>query len=121
LTEPPQRERALVELETASRLNPTNAFYPMLRAEAVLAQGRPEEALRLANRAIGLEPNYLAARLLRAELWARKGDARAARRELREIERRRGALERMTLYSGYDCLIGLFDPERFDAVRRWAR
>ncbi|MFA5139862.1 MAG: O-antigen ligase family protein [Elusimicrobiota bacterium] len=120
-TEPPQMERSLAELDRASLLNPTNALYPMLSAETVLAQGRPQEALRLADRAIELEPNYLAARLLRAELWARGGNKRAARRELREVERRRGALDGMPLYSGYDRVIVFFDPERFAAASLRAR
>ena len=123
--------RALAEVEAARRLSPTNALTLLLQAEILLdVSSRPDvlpaktadpgAVLRLLTQAIELEPNFLAARLLRAELWARAGENKAAWRELSEIRQRRDALQGETRYTFYDSMILSCDPERLEAVSRMA-
>jgi O-antigen ligase len=117
---PPSPTRAMEALERARRLNPTNAFYPMLQAQTCFALGRQREALDLASRTIELEPNFLGARLLRAEIWIRLGRKNAAYLELEEINRRQAALKGMPLYSNYDQGLAALDGARFERARRSA-
>lgn len=114
--EPPQLDRALAELRLAERLNPTNALYPMMSAEILLRQGRREEARARLDRGIGLEPNFLGARLLRARLRLESGQGRLAREELADISRRRPALPLTALYTDYDRTIAFLDQGQFDAL-----
>ncbi|MBI5623177.1 MAG: O-antigen ligase family protein [Elusimicrobia bacterium] len=120
---PPQPGRALAELERARRLSPTNAVTLLRRAEVLLGlsggadrAGSPAVA-SLLNRAVELEPNFLTARLLRAELWARAGERESAVRELGEVERRRASLQDEYLFTHYDRMIAACDPARLSAVR----
>jgi hypothetical protein len=115
---PAQPGRALEEIRTASRLNPTNALYPMMEAQLAMGRGQEQEALGLLDRSLGLEPNFLTARLLRAELWAGSGHLQAARRELQDIGRRRILLRGLDLYSGYDRIITSLDERRLAAAMR---
>ncbi|MBI5882772.1 MAG: O-antigen ligase family protein [Elusimicrobia bacterium] len=123
---PSQPGRALAELSAAQRLNPTNAVTLLMRAEVLLAlsgsPGHPDRpaspaAALLLNRAIELEPNFLAARLLRAELLALAGEAASAGRELEEVVSRQADLKDEPRYTAYDDMILSLDPQRFEAVR----
>ncbi|MFH1618315.1 MAG: O-antigen ligase family protein [bacterium] len=118
---PPQPDRVLEHLALASRLNPTNALYPVMQAEIALRQGRQRDALKLINRGIKLEPNYLGARLLRAEIWISGSKKKEAGLELGEILRRRMLLQNLPTYSGYDRTIIYFDAKRFTAVSKSLR
>lgn len=93
---------ALEAIELARRFSPTNAFHPQLQAEISFAARRWPRALELADRAIELEPNFLAARLLRARTLRELGRAQAASAELAELRRRQAALKPLTLYTNYD-------------------
>jgi hypothetical protein len=113
---PPQLDRALAELRLAAQLNPTNALYPVMQAEILLRQGHWSEAAALLDQGITLEPNFLGARLLRAQLRLESGQRRRALWDLAEISRRRPALPLTVLYSGYDRTIAFLDQRRFDAL-----
>ena len=107
---------ARAELEIASRLNPTNAVYPKMLADIALARGERGQALEQASRAIELEPNFLSARLLRAGIWKKSGETKAARLELDGIRKRREELKRLSVYGDYDQAIVAFDQAAFDAA-----
>jgi len=113
---PPQTKRALEEIQTAARLNPTNALYPVMQATLALERGQRQAALLLLNRGLELEPNYLGARLLRAELWAKAGKKRAALRELDEITKRHELLRDLPPFSAYDRTIIYLDKPRLAAA-----
>lgn len=115
---PPQARAASKALEQAGQLNPTNALYPKLRGDILLQEGRPSEALALAELALDLEPNYQGARLLRAETLARMGHKKQASEELALILRQRLPLSRVEAHSGYDRTLFSFDQRRYEVVRR---
>lgn len=125
---PPRLELAAGALREAARLSPKNALYPVMVAELLRAQGRGAEMDGWVERALELEPNFLQARLLRAELLARGGRKEGARQELSEVERRRKALELAGVYipdrsryTGYDLSVCAFDAARFAEVKALAR
>ncbi len=112
---PPDFAGALQQLERASALAPTNAFYLVWRAELLRAMGRWDEAEPLARRALELEPNFLQARLLLAEADARAGRGDEASRQLDEVER---LSRKWETGPGYAGLMASFDAGRFEALRR---
>ena len=116
--EPPEFNAATRELEKASALDPTNALDLVMRAEILRARRDWPRVSGLAEQALALEPNFLQARLLRAETLARMGNKQAARRELAEIARLREELDNASHSTGYDSTVTSFDPGRFDLASR---
>jgi O-antigen ligase len=86
-------DQALALYEEAERLDPYAAVYPFERGEVLLLLGEQEAAARAASRAVELEPNFLAARLVLARLHAARGDRAAATEEYAAIERRLAAAD----------------------------
>lgn len=117
-------DAALVEIQAASNLEPTNAPRLALWAELLRQKGDWGGVYLLAQRAIALEPNFLQARLLRAESLARAGRKSEARAELEDLARRREAIRargfgvegQEGLFFGYDRQIGAYDESRAGAV-----
>ncbi|HEX8203605.1 MAG TPA: tetratricopeptide repeat protein, partial [Isosphaeraceae bacterium] len=80
---------ALADFEEALALNPRSR--PALQDKAaVLAEhlGRPEEAIRVLDRAVALDPDYVPARVGRGVLLARLGRRTEAHRDAEESRRR---------------------------------
>ena len=120
-SKPPNLPGALEEARLAQSLDPTNGYFPALEAEIRLRAGEPEKALGAVGRAVELEPNLLAARLLRAEILIglkRQGEARG---ELGEIARRQNALVSMPVYSNYDRGMKNLDAARLERAKAAAR
>ncbi len=116
--EPPRPDLALREFERAASLHPTNGLYPHLMAELLNESGQSDRALALARQAVGLEPNYFAARFTIVELLARRGLKDEARRELDEVARRRVLVRGLSTHSAYDDMIVSFNENRFERLRR---
>ena len=118
---PPDPARALQELELASSLSPTNALYPVMRAELLRRAGDWGQVLALSELALVLEPSFLQARLLRAESLARLGRRGPAREELERARRGRDWVEEQRKLGrvgvGYEGMLAAFDPARFALVR----
>ena len=118
---PPLVEAALTQLAQAEKLSPCNAVYLADHAELLKARGGWQEALGLAERAAALEPDYLQARLLRAEALLRLGRRKEASGELSEVGRRSAALVgRLNSGSGYDAFILGFDRDAYARLSRQA-
>ena len=118
---PAQVEAALTQLAQAEALSPFNAVYLADHAELLKARGGWQEALGLAERAAALEPDYLQARLLRAEALLRLGRRKEASGELSEVGRRSAALVgRLNSGSGYDAFILGFDRDAYARLSRQA-
>ncbi|MBI5210316.1 MAG: O-antigen ligase family protein [Elusimicrobia bacterium] len=117
-SKPPDYRAALRELEAASILNPTSALHPVMAAEIQLLRGRPAMALPLLQEAIRLEPNFFAARMLRAEVWSKTGRARMARWELGETLRRSALIDIAAVSTRYSVFVLSFDAQRFDALSK---
>jgi O-antigen ligase len=81
-------ERAHALYEEAERLDPFAAVHPFERGRVLLLLGERESAVRAVSRAVELEPNFLAARLVLARLHAARGDRAAAADQYAAIERR---------------------------------
>lgn len=73
---------SLARLEKAEDFSPRDARQALAKAEIYLSLGALPEARREAERALGLEPYFPAARLTLAEVLHRSGDRRGARLEL---------------------------------------
>lgn len=115
---PARVDEAAAQLAQAESLSPYNAVYPAERARLMKLQGRWPLVLERAGRAVGLEPDYLGARLLRAEALLRLGRGVEARAELLEVERRRTALgDRLNAGSGYEGFILRFDPALYERLK----
>ncbi len=124
---PPRLDLAKAAFGEAARLSPKNALYPVFIAELLRSEGRGREMGALVERALLLEPNFLQARLLRAELLAHAGRKADALGELAEVQRRRGELEGArvyvpdrSLYTGFDLTVCAFDAARFASVKALA-
>ena len=118
---PPQVEEALSQLAQAEGLSPFNAVYPVVQARLLRSRGDWPRVLELAGRAVGLEPDYLQARLLRAEALLWLGHPEEARGELLEIDRRSAALgARLNGGSGYEAFILGFDRAAYEELARSA-
>lgn len=100
----------------AQRLEPFNAIYPWRRAQLASAVGYWAGAVRLAARAVELEPGFMAARLVRAEALVRLGripEARSALEELLKLRTTRGDIVRG---SGYERAVWMFNRRDYDRV-----
>lgn len=98
----------------AESRSPFNAVYAWRRAQIYAALGRWDDAEALASHAAALEPNFLDARVLRAETLVHVGRAREAREELTEVLRiLRDRGERLGS-SGYDNTIWAFDRAAYE-------
>lgn len=100
----------------AQRLEPFNAIYPWRRGQIAGAVGRWDRAENMADRATDLEPDFLKARLLRAEALTRLGRIPDARVELAEVLRLRDSRGDRELASGYERTVRSFDQRDFDRV-----
>lgn len=116
--EPPRPDLALREFERAASLHPTNGLYPHLMAELVNKNGEGDRALALARKAVDLEPNYFAARLMIVDLLARRGLKDEARRELDEAARRRVLVRGLSTHSAYDDMIVSFNENRYERLKK---
>jgi len=67
--------------EQANRANPYSPLSYMALAKIRLPQGRVDEAKSWLQRAVATEPNYLPARTLLGELFAKAGEREAAQSE----------------------------------------
>jgi tetratricopeptide (TPR) repeat protein len=118
---PPRTEEALEQMSQAERVSPFNAVYPAAQARLRRNAGEWPQVLDLASRAVFLEPDYLQARLLRAEAFLELGRPEEARGELSEVDRRSAALGgRLNSGSGYDAFIMSFDRAGFEELVRRA-
>jgi tetratricopeptide (TPR) repeat protein len=116
---PPQTEEALDQLSQAERLSPFNAVYPATQGRLLRGAGDWSRVLDLADRAVALEPDYLQARLLRAEALLRLGRPAEARSELSEIGRRSAALgARINGGAGYEAVILGFERGNYEDLER---
>ncbi len=79
-------ERARALYEEAERLDPYEAAYPFALAEMLAQLGDEGSALTALERAIGLEPRFLPARLMFARARAARGEVAAAKAEYAAIE-----------------------------------
>ncbi len=100
----------------AQSLEPFNAIYPWRRAQIAGARGRWALAEPLAARAIGLEPGFMAARLLRAEALVRLARAPEARAELDTFLRLRATRVHAAGSSGYEATVWFFEQRDYDRV-----
>jgi tetratricopeptide (TPR) repeat protein len=118
---PPRADEALEQMSQAERLSPFNAVYPVAQAGLRRNAGEWPQVLALASRAVVLEPDYLQARLLRAEALLELGRRDEARGELSEVDCRKAALgTRLNSGSGYDAFIMGFDRTRYEGLVRRA-
>jgi tetratricopeptide (TPR) repeat protein len=117
-SEPPDLATAFRELRIAADLNPFSALHPLMAAEIHLSKRRYAMALPLVSGAIRLEPNFFAARMMRAEIWARLGKTRMAEWELAEARRRSALVKVSEISSQYAVFILRFDGKRYDAAAR---
>jgi tetratricopeptide (TPR) repeat protein len=100
----------------AQSLDPFNAIYPWRRAQIAGAQGHWEQAESLAAHAVELEPDFMNARLLRAEALIHVGlvpEARAALDEFRLVRTRR---EDIVRHSGYERAVWTFNRRDYDRI-----
>jgi serine/threonine protein kinase/tetratricopeptide (TPR) repeat protein len=84
-------EEALRELDSAVRVARARPDAHFHRAKALLLLDRVPEAREALDRALGCEPGFVPARILRAALLRQGGDAEAARRELSVAEASAGS------------------------------
>lgn len=80
---------AIPVYEQAIQLAPFSAMYRYEQARLYWQLGKRGEAERRAKEAETLEPNYLPARALLAQLWVDEGQVEGAKHQLREIQERR--------------------------------
>ncbi|MDD5630019.1 MAG: O-antigen ligase family protein [Elusimicrobia bacterium] len=114
---PPRVEEALVQLSRAESLSPFNAVYPKERSRLLAGRGEWPQALAAADRALALEPDYLSARLSRAEALLSLGRRTEARGELVETGRRDSALgPRPEGGTGYEAFILGFDRAAYERL-----
>lgn len=114
---PPQVDEALVQLAQAEALSPFNAVYPEESAQLLGSRGAWPQVLAAADRAVALEPDYLAARLSRTEALIRLGRSSEARGELSEIGRRSLALgAQPNKEPGYVAFIRGFDRAAYERL-----
>lgn len=100
----------------AQSREPFNAIYPWRRAQIAGALGHWAQAERLAAQAIGLEPGFMNARLLRAEALVGLGRAPEARAELDEFLKIRARRVTGARSTGYEVAIFVFERRNFDRV-----
>ncbi|MBI4056662.1 MAG: O-antigen ligase family protein [Elusimicrobia bacterium] len=105
-------------LAQAAEQNPTNAVLWAQRAEVVRGFGDWPEVARCAYRAVGLEPNFVAAHLLLAESLWRLGRTRAAKQELERAVRIHADKNLNKPTSGYEEFIPELDEQRFKFLRQ---
>jgi tetratricopeptide (TPR) repeat protein len=119
---PPQVDEALDQISQAESLSPFNAVYPAWHASLLRSRGDWPRVLESAGRAISLEPDYLQARLARAEALLRLDRLEEARGELLEIGRRSAAREALLNGRiGYEgCILG-FDRAGYEDLMRRAK
>lgn len=79
-------KQAVAALEEAERLDPHTAMFVFERAEALVKLDDRWGAIQALERAVQLEPRFLAARLNLARLLAAVGDVAAARSQYAAIE-----------------------------------
>ncbi len=77
----------------------------------LMAAGDSGQAMIEFDAAIGLEPNFLAARLARARALLDRGEEEAARRELVRLREARRRLEGYVPRNGYEADLLRFDAE----------
>ncbi|OGS40578.1 MAG: hypothetical protein A3J82_04330 [Elusimicrobia bacterium RIFOXYA2_FULL_69_6] len=115
---PPQVDEALRQLARAEALSPCNAVYPAERARLLKGRGDWPGTLERAGRAVSLEPDYLGARLLRAEALLSLGRRDESREELDEVGRRAKALAgQLNAGSGYESFLLRFDAGLYRRLR----
>lgn len=107
-------DAAYAHWATAERLEPFSAIHPWRRAQIAASAGDWPRAEALASRAIGLEPGFLSARVLRAEALARAGRARDAREELDMVIKLRSSRGDVSRGSGYERTVWNFEPMQFE-------
>jgi O-antigen ligase len=107
---------AAATLAAAEKLNPTNALYPVMRAELMRVAGDWPAAESLAARGLELEPNFAQARLILAEAAARRGDTAAARAHLGKVSRIDAS--NTAEFTGYDRMVLHFDEGRHALIRK---
>lgn len=78
-------ESAHSQLEQAWRLDPTDALVGFELGDVELRMGKPNDAIDMLNRALGLDPNLLVARWARGRAYLEAGGAASDQRALDDL------------------------------------
>lgn len=113
---PPNTDAALQALFEASRCDPTNALYPLMRAEVLRSQGKWERVPFYCERALSLEPGFVAARLARAQALCRLGNRNEASDELKRARSLWNPSASTNPPRGYMQMIPYFDVSKYKEV-----
>lgn len=119
-----KKGEAVPELIQALELRPGRPFPALSVARAAASEGRWDRTLEYCGRALSAEPDFLAARLLRAEALLRTRRKPEARAELAEAARRHAELDaraESAWMTSYDKALIVWDEQAFKALSRRAR